>query len=316
MTSHYRMTDLIRQVIDKVPRYRLRAVTVPEDDAWPDAELRVERDHWGEWIKVDELEQALAAGPQADMKPLASAMRKMLPPALLAEVVAHLDPLTPFVEFLRATPPAPPAVIPPHEPAACINCGERHDGGFESGWDGHINEGAVGPFCSQCWEFLRETFCPPPRKAEAPAVIREATQDERCMGELREDSEVVCACDHGHDGVCGYTAARATDDRNVLRRKATMREHTPGPWHWDGEFIVTIPHRNGHTSFGTNPEDARLIAAAPDLLAALKTLRIDANRLCDRNSGGTYEADCRRAIDVADAAIVKAEGRLQGESQP
>jgi hypothetical protein len=45
--------------------------------------------------------------------------------------------------------------------ASCINCGEAHDGGFLSGWEGHINEGAVGPFCSQCWEFLRETFIPP-----------------------------------------------------------------------------------------------------------------------------------------------------------
>ena len=55
--------------------------------------------------------------------------------------------------------------------------------------------------------------------------------------------------------------------------------------------------------------NARLIAAAPDLLGALKTLRIDANRLCDRCLGGTYEDDCRTAIEIADAAIAKAEGR-------
>jgi hypothetical protein len=47
----------------------------------------------------------------------------------------------------------------------------------------------------------------------------------------------------------------------------------------------------------------------PELLAALKALRIDANRLCDRSLGGTYEDDCRRAIAGADAAIAKAEGR-------
>ena len=39
------------------------------------------------------------------MKHLASAMRKMLPPALLAEVIAHLDPVTPFVDFLRSYAP-------------------------------------------------------------------------------------------------------------------------------------------------------------------------------------------------------------------
>lgn len=38
-----------------------------------------------------------------DFRVLASAMRKMLPPALLAEVIAHLDPLTPFVAFLKET---------------------------------------------------------------------------------------------------------------------------------------------------------------------------------------------------------------------
>jgi len=50
------------------------------------------------------------------------------------------------------------SVDPPRQEYGCINCGEAHDGGYVSGWEGHINEGAVGPFCSQCWEFLRETF--------------------------------------------------------------------------------------------------------------------------------------------------------------
>lgn len=39
------------------------------------------------------------------------------------------------------------------------------------------------------------------------------------------------------------------------------------------------------------------------LTAALRMLIIDANRLCDRQLGGTYEEDCRRSIAVAkDAA--------------
>lgn len=53
--------------------------------------------------------------------------------------------------------------------------------------------------------------------------------------------------------------------------------------------------------------NAAIISAAPELLAALKALRIDANRLLDRNLGGTYEEDCRRSIALADAAIQKAE---------
>jgi hypothetical protein len=38
---------------------------------------------------------------QQNMRHLASAMKKMLPPALLAEVIDHLDPLTPFLRALR-----------------------------------------------------------------------------------------------------------------------------------------------------------------------------------------------------------------------
>lgn len=45
------------------------------------------------------------------------------------------------------------------------------------------------------------------------------------------------------------------------------------------------------------------------VLAAAKALRIDANRLCDRNLGGTYEDDCRRAIAAIDAALGAAEGK-------
>lgn len=36
---------------------------------------------------------------------------------------------------------------------------------------------------------------------------------------------------------------------------------------------------------------------------ALDVLVIDANRLCDRQLGGTYEEDCRRAIAGARAAL-------------
>lgn len=46
------------------------------------------------------LRAALQSHP--DFAALASAMRKMLPAPLLAEVIAHLDPLTPFVEFLKS----------------------------------------------------------------------------------------------------------------------------------------------------------------------------------------------------------------------
>lgn len=74
----------------------------------------------------------------------------------------------------------------------------------------------------------------------------------------------------------------------------------------NGDFVVALDFGYGHAR---NHANARLIVAAPRLLAALKALRIDANRLCDRQLGGSYEDDCRKAIVTADAAIDKAEGR-------
>lgn len=44
------------------------------------------------------------------------------------------------------------------------------------------------------------------------------------------------------------------------------------------------------------------------LAAALQALLIDANRLCDRNLGGTYEEDCRRSIEQARTALALAHG--------
>lgn len=93
--------------------------------------------------------------------------------------------------------------------------------------------------------------------------------------------------------------------------------HTPGPWfNIDDSFIrARFPHQNGEHvatvwSHGAaqTAANARLIAAAPDLLAAL--------RLCLRNSelrrasGVESGPMIEREIEVARAAIAKAEGRL------
>lgn len=47
--------------------------------------------------------------PPLDHRVLASAMKKMLPPELLAEVIVHLDPLASFVEYLQTVDAALPA---------------------------------------------------------------------------------------------------------------------------------------------------------------------------------------------------------------
>jgi hypothetical protein len=51
-----------------------------------------------------------------------------------------------------------------------------------------------------------------------------------------------------------------------------------------------------------------VLSVNDDVVAALKDLRINANRLCDRQLGGTYEDDCRRSIARADAALSHAHG--------
>ena len=48
-----------------------------------------------------------------------------------------------------------------------------------------------------------------------------------------------------------------------------------------------------------------LRAREAKLREAATALRIDANRLCDRNLGGTYEEDCRRSIAALDAALAE-----------
>lgn len=86
-----------------------------------------------------------------------------------------------------------------------------------------------------------------------------------------------------------------------------MTQHTPGPWKivtsW-GDYMVEGPNKeeiiwqDGNYDTPTiKLEDARLIAAAPDLLEALKAAR--------RFVVTSHEAVCTELDDI-DAAIAKA----------
>lgn len=111
---------------------------------------------------------------------------------------------------------------------------------------------------------------------------------------------------------------------------ATVTPHTPGPWEavddeggirirpvntgWELAFLAA----GSWTYSDGMPHDidanARLIAAAPELLAALKLI---ANYEGDGDDGGmlapkppySWETVARVSVDVAKAAIKKAEGR-------
>ena len=92
-----------------------------------------------------------------------------------------------------------------------------------------------------------------------------------------------------------------------------MAAHTPGPWEADAEEGMVFRVLDGGerdediaTVWGSD-EDARLIAAAPDLLAALERLlraqqAVSRIRVVDE---GEYDD----AMDAASAAIAKATGK-------
>jgi hypothetical protein len=90
------------------------------------------------------------------------------------------------------------------------------------------------------------------------------------------------------------------------------QQHTPGPWVWERvlqDSAVTEHTLKGPTVlcrfwFDNPPDaDARLIAAAPELLAALKVM------VLTRGIREHLEATDPMALEQARAAIAKAEGR-------
>ena len=92
--------------------------------------------------------------------------------------------------------------------------------------------------------------------------------------------------------------------------------HTPGPWWYDEHtecigspagWICSLHYygeRKSDVPFGGQTNDARLIAAAPDLLQACK-VALDALG-CDR-----IRQDRLEAQRIIHAAVRKAEGKLQ-----
>lgn len=97
---------------------------------------------------------------------------------------------------------------------------------------------------------------------------------------------------------------------------ALKKKHTPGPWHWESDPVkndplgrvryqvtalgktITQVYYSSHEGGLTNAEaDARLIAAAPELLAVIKVLR-------RAIVSGSY-FDPPNAIKMIDGAISK-----------
>lgn len=92
-------------------------------------------------------------------------------------------------------------------------------------------------------------------------------------------------------------------------------KHTPGPWVANGRYIGTPNHKsfiaeckdqNGNwTNEPMAVANARLIAAAPELLEALQAIErhhVEQNRLKGRDEGKS------KTLTIARAAIAKATG--------
>lgn len=83
--------------------------------------------------------------------------------------------------------------------------------------------------------------------------------------------------------------------------------HTPGPWKWEDKTDGNPQYElRPQVIMGSNENvvfvsgaDAKLIAAAPDLLDALIRLRNDAYNSC-------ADSSINESLDIADFAIAKA----------
>jgi hypothetical protein len=87
--------------------------------------------------------------------------------------------------------------------------------------------------------------------------------------------------------------------------------HSPGPWKrkdWSSGGVLNSEGRFIAAAY--TPDDARLIAAAPDLLEALEqtVLHMQATADLAINTYGEVGGKWQKAIDDANSAIAKAKG--------
>src|SRR5690606_37831187 len=108
-------------------------------------------------------------------------------------------------------------------------------------------------------------------------------------------------------GVRGGRARRAGEVGRRCAMTTTGAKHTPGPLH-TAEYETHYAVKRGSEILATGirkEADARLYAAAPDLLAACKTLLNFARSV--RPGGGVLAGE-EMIFREADAAIAKAKG--------
>lgn len=135
----------------------------------------------------------------------------------LADLQRGVEHVLSLIRCVLAAPaPAPP---PDRAPSGvtCINCGARGQGGYESGREGHPDQGAVGPFCAECWQKLEETLVPaPPPDRELLEKIEAWLLDE---GIIDGDGVRTKKPGHGPCCTCGTCGFHYDDCRCDLNRR-------------------------------------------------------------------------------------------------
>lgn len=148
----------------------------------------------------------------------------------------------------------------------------------------------------------------PPRDVLEADVraLKARVKENHKLQEIRSQMLAVLVRDLGHDHQPQYgwapvrhqyawrMAVDGMTDAEIAAEVTEGKARSEG----DGEpFVDYLTRRRERTD---------LQATTSTLRTALEQLRIDANRLCDRMLGGTYEDDCRRSIAAADAALADA----------
>lgn len=108
-------------------------------------------------------------------------------------------------------------------------------------------------------------------------------------------------------------SSRERGEAAAATPKSAAPKHTPGPWFLSrtmeqvesaGPSIARVIYGTRHESLAEFAANARLIAAAPDLLAACR-LALATHSLSESEPGGPKLSDVSKALR---AAISKAEG--------
>jgi len=112
---------------------------------------------------------------------------------------------------------------------------------------------------------------------------------------------------------------------NRSNEKRNITKHTPGPWDissFQSHVIVGSPEIVGNAiatchisravgDLSTADANARLIAAAPDLLEACRALVLEWNSCFEGQDTGYDGTPLHDCVMLASAAIAKAEGKNQ-----